>query len=170
MLIRIYYHKLSAIEIFTINKSYYFNFHNSFVINNLKSNSILNLFINNSFFKEIKLKNDKSILGYYNVKYKPYLFPLFEDEIYTWDKKVNYFCNYDILTLINIFSNRSFRDIFQYPIFPTLYVSIEKKRELDKHIAFQEITNESKKRKKRYISQYEDKMNDKIKDKKFDEE
>ena len=159
LLIRIYYHRLSAIEIFTINKSYYFNFHNSLEINNLKANKILNEFINNSSFKEIKLfKNDALILGYYNIKYKPYLFPLFEDEINIWNKKVNYFCNYDILTLINIFSNRSFRDIFQYPIFPTLYDSIGKKRELDKHIGLQDITVESLKRKELFILNYEDKL------------
>ena len=169
VLVRIYYHRVSAIEIFTINKSYYFNFHNSFEVNNYKSNTILNVFINNSLFREIKL-HGKLILGYYNIKYKPYLFPLFEDEINHWDKKVNYFCNYDILTLINIFSNRSFRDVFQYPIFPTLYISIKKKRELDKHIGFQDITRESKKRRNIYLVKYEDKMEDKIKNKNFTEE
>ena len=47
ILIRTYYHRLSAFEIFTLNKSYYFNFHNSFGINNFKKNKFLNEFINN---------------------------------------------------------------------------------------------------------------------------
>ena len=36
---------------------------------------------NNPCFKKIKIKKENLILGYYNIKYKSYLFPLFEDEI-----------------------------------------------------------------------------------------
>ena len=154
VIIRVYFKKLSAIEIFTINKSYYFNFQNALEINNLKSNKIINLFINNSSFKEIHLKDNKLILGYYNIKYKPYLFPLFEDEINFWDKKVKYFCNYDIISLVNLFSNRSFRDVFQYPVFPTLYNLIDLERDMSKHIGIQEISNESKKRKELIFKNY----------------
>ena len=154
VLIRIYYHRVSAIEIFTLNKSYYFNFNNMFEVNYLKTNKILNEIKNNPFFKEMKIKKGKLIVGYYNIKYKPYLFPLFEDEINFWDKKVNYFCNYDILTLVNIFSNRSFRDVFQYPVFPTLYDIINEKREMDEHIGFQNITPESIERKNLFLTSY----------------
>ena len=154
ILIRVYFKRLSAIEIFTINKSYYFNFQNCIDINNLKMNKILNAFINSSSFKEIKLKNEKLILGYYNIKYKPYLFPLFEDEINNWEKKVNYFCNYDIISLINVFSNRSLRDVYQYPIYPLLYNPIGKRRQLDKHIGIQEFTGENLKRTNLFFKNY----------------
>ena len=154
ILIRIYYHRVSAIEIFTLNKSYYFNFNNLFEINYLKTNKILNEIKNNPFFKEMRIKKEKLIIGYYNIKYKPYFFPLFEDEINFWDKKINYFCNYDILALVNIFSNRSFRDVFQYPVFPTLYDVINEKREMDEHIGFQNITPKSIERKNLFLTSY----------------
>ena len=154
VLIRIYYHKVSAIEIFTLNKSYYFNFNNLFEINYIKTNKILNEIKNNPFFKEMKIKKGKLIIGYYNIKYKPYFFPLFEDEINFWDKKINYFCNYDILTLVNLFSNRSFRDVFQYPVFPILYDVINEKREMDEHIGFQNITPKSIERKNLFLTSY----------------
>ena len=154
VLIRNYYHRVSGLEIFTLDKSYYFNFKNQFEINNIKTNKILNEIKNNAFFSEIKMKKEKIVIGYYNIKYKPYLFPLFEDEINYWSKKINYYCNYDILTLINIFSNRSFRDVFQYPIFPTLYKLINKNREMDEHIGFQTITQECLKRKNLFLKDY----------------
>ena len=84
LMIRVYFHSVSAIEIFTINKSYYFNFKNEI---KKKTNKILNEFMNSPFFKEIKIEKDKIVIGYYNIKYKPYLFPLFEDKITNWKKK-----------------------------------------------------------------------------------
>ena len=161
ILIRNYYHRVSAIEIFTINKSYYFNFQNSLELNNLKTNNILNEIKNNSSFKEIKMKNTKLIIGYYNIKYKLYLFPLFEEEIDYWDNKINYYNNYDKIVLINIFSNRSFRDIYQYPVFPTLYNLIGYKRQMDKQIGLQTITEESIKRKDNIFNIYKYNKKDK---------
>ena len=70
LLFRIYFHRISAIEIFTINnKSYYFNFFESFELNNLKKNKILNEIKSNTYFKEIKMKKEKFILGFYNSIY-----------------------------------------------------------------------------------------------------
>ena len=152
LLIRVYYHRLSGIEIFTINKSYYFNFQNTFEINNLKTNKVLNEIANNNYFKKIKTKKDNIILGYYNIKYKSYLFPLFEDEIFNnWEKKIYYLNNFDILNLVNIFSNRSFRDIFQYPVFPALYDLLGFTRELSQHIGLQELNAESIRRKDLFL-------------------
>ena len=147
VLIRDYFHRVSAIEIFTLNKSYYFNFYNQFDINNIKKNKILNEFRLNPLFKEIKIKKDKLILGYYNISYKAYLFPIFNDDVNVWDNKIKFLCNYDILILINLFSNRSFRDVYQYPIFPTLYNWIKLERNMSNHIGFQDINKDSKKRK-----------------------
>ena len=158
ILFRIYFHRTSAIEIFTINnKSYYFNFYQQFEINNLKRNEILKEIKNNPFFKEIKLKKEKIVLGFYNSLYESYLFPLFKDEINVWEKKINYFSNYDIIILINIFSNRSYRDVYQFPVFPTLYNWICQKRDMSQPIGLQEILNESKARKKTMISSYNSK-------------
>ena len=154
LLFRVYFHRISAIEIFTINnKSYYFNFYKQFDNNNFKKNPILNEFRLSGFFKEIKTKKD--IIGLYNSKYESYLFPLFKDDINIWDKKIKYLSNFDIIILINIFSNRSFRDIYQYPIFPILYDSINLKRNMEEQIGFQEISEESKNRKQLFIVNYD---------------
>ena len=158
LLYRIYFHRISAIEIFTINKSYYFNFHNYFDNNNIKKNPILNEFRTSGLFKEIKTKKEK--IGLYNIRYESFLFPLFKDDINIWDKKIKYLSNYDLIILINLFSNRSFRDVYKYPIFPTLYNSINLKRNMEQQIGFQELTNDSKDRKNTIITNYDDKEND----------
>ena len=154
-LFRVYFHRISAIEIFTsYNKSYYFNFCESFEINNFKKNKIINEIKLNPYFKEIKMKKGNFILGFYNTRYESYLFPLFKEEINSWEEKIKYYCNYDTLILINLFSNRSFKDIYQYPIFPTLYDWINLKRNIEECIGFQDITNESKLRKELIIQTY----------------
>ena len=161
LLIRVYFHRISAIEIFTINnKSYYFNFFDYFELNNLKKNKILNEIKSNTNFKEIKMKKEKIIYGFYNSKYESYLFPLFKEEMNAWDKKIKYLNNYDIITLVNFFSNRSFKDVYQYPIFPTLYGWINRKRDMREHIGFQEILTESKERKDIIIKTFDIKEDD----------
>ena len=166
ILFRIYFHRTSAIEIFTMNnKSYYFNFFQRFETNNLKKNEILKEIKSNSYFKEIKLKKEKIVLGFYNSIYESYLFPLFKDEINNWEKKINYLSNYDILIIINIFSNRSYRDIYQFPIFPTFYNWICQKRDMSQHIGLQEIYNETKERKKAIIKCYESKKDEETENK-----
>ena len=47
---------------------------------------------------------------------------------------------------INLFSNRSFHDLNQYPVFPMFYEEIGLKRIMDKPIGFQELNDESIKR------------------------
>ena len=155
ILFRIYYHRVSGLEIFTINKSYYFNFQNYYDINNFKKNKIINEFKINPSFKEIKMKREKIVLGFYNIIYESVLFPLFRDEINVWDKKIKYLCKYDTLILINIFSNRSFRDVYQYPVFPILFDWLNLKRNLGEHVALQNITNESTMRRDLIINIYE---------------
>ena len=166
ILIREYFHRLSGIEIFTINKSYYFNFQNVFDFKNILTNKVLNEIKHTSCFNEIKI-NNKFLLGYYNIKYKHYLFPLFDNEINVWNNwnnKVLYYNNYDLISFINIFSNRSFRDVFQYPIFPMLYNSIGYNRQMNEHIGFQTLNEESKERKELLLTNYIYKQNDKEND------
>ena len=54
--------------------------------------------------------------------------------------------------LINLFSNRSFRDVFQYPIFRTLFNIVKKKRNMGAHIGFQEIDRDTMKRRDYFLS------------------
>ena len=161
ILFRVYFHRISAIEIFTINnKSYYFNFCELFEVNSLNKNKILKEIKANTNFKEIKMKKEKIVLGLYNPKYEFYLFPLFKDEINVWDKKIKYLNNYDIISYVNIFSNRTFKDVYQYPIFPTLYGWIDQKRDMGKHIGLQEIYKESKDRRDVIVNTYDIKSED----------
>ena len=147
-IIRVYYFRISAIEIFTNNnKSYYFNFTEEFAIP-IEKSKINILQILNSVFKPIKQsRKNKSlyetILGWYNPKYEKIYFPLFSENIDIWKEKHTY-SNFDKLMIINIFSNRSFCDLNQYPVFPMLYNEIDNlKRQMDKPIGFQEINKES---------------------------
>ena len=209
LLIREYFHRVSALEIFTNNhKSYYFNFSKKFDVkqksffnihksgngnnndndegisdesddennnddnNNIQNNInntdiektnikdidnivIFNIINNDDFIKIIK---NKILLGFYNKKYSNYMFPLFEKR----RTKIKYLSNFDILIFINLFSNRSFKDLYQYPVFPIFYEPINKKRIMNKHIGLQDIDPQSKARvdliNESYRAAYEDYM------------
>ena len=168
MLIRNYYKRTSAIEIFTYksNKSYYFNFKNNIDLNNLSDNIVLRYVESNENFK--KLIFQKHIIMYYNKKYKNVMFPLFSKES-NWAKKLKFYNNYDLLTIINLLSNRSYKDLYQYPIFPILYKVnnimddvIDQERDLSQHIGMQEITEESRSRKIAFDELYLNNYNNKI--------
>ena len=158
ILIREYYHRVSGIEIFTIyNKSYFFNFNNFFTNNRSKNlNDLLKKI--SFYFESIKInipKQESVLLGFYNPEYQQYLYPLFSEEINVWKKKNKCFSNYDKLIIINLLSNRSFKDIYQYPIFPMFYEHIGiKERDMNKHIGLLEINEESLQRKKSIIQSY----------------
>ena len=139
-IIRIYYHRISALEIFTIdNKSYYFNFREEIVISDENINN--NIFkILNFYFKPIN--QSKNILGWYNPDFEKVYFPMFSENIDIWKEKHTY-SNFDKLMIINLFSNRSLHDLNQYPVFPMFYNAIDLKRVMDKPIGFQEINKES---------------------------
>ena len=81
-----------------------------------------------------------------------------------------YYNNYDLLTIINILSNRSFKDVYQYPVFPMLYKpfckinnynkigkdEIKQERDLSKHIGLQELTKGNVKRVELFLKKDED--------------
>ena len=154
ILIRNYYRKTSGIELFTYksNKSYYFNFNDMIDLNNLDNNIILKSINEIKDFKKFILKN--GIIGYYNEKYlKNTLFPLFFYQ-FDWKKIINFCNNYDLIMNINIISNRSFKDMYQYPIFPILYKTNnileneeKKERDLGEHLGMQELNEKCKIRK-----------------------
>ena len=162
ILIRTYYRKSSAIEIFTYksNKSYYFNFKDIIDLSNPTNNIVLKYVEGNIYFKKFKLLK-KVISGYYNKKYEYIMFPLFYENFDKWKSKLYYYNNYDLLTIINLLSNRSFKDLYQYPIFPILYKpnnilekEEKKERDLGQHLGLQELNEKSKARKKLIIESY----------------
>ena len=148
---RIYFHKISGIEIFTSdNKSYYFNFNKEFIKQNnqenYQDNKLLHLLF--SVSKPINYKN--GILGCFNPKNKNIFLPFFTEDIdymNSWDK-MQLFSNFDKLMIINLFSNRSFHDLYQYPVFPMIYKEIGLERNMSLPIGFQEINDESSSRAK----------------------
>ena len=85
------------------------------------------------------------------------MFPLFFSETFEQKKiirLIKFYNNYDLLTIINLLSNRSFKDLFHYPIFPILYKpsgildnAINKERDLGQHIGIQTLNEKNKERK-----------------------
>ena len=163
IIIREYYYRVSAIEIFTINnKSYLFNFNNAFFnikdiskdYTNCNFNKILEKI--SKHFTKIEIKQEKTILlGFYNNTHEKYLYPLFSENMNKWNKKNKLYSNYDKLAIINLFSNRSFNDLHQYPIFPMFYKNIlYKDRDMGTHIGLLEINSASANRKKLFLDSY----------------
>ena len=132
--IRRYCFRNNAFEIFTKNhRSYYFKFEDY-----KKRNQFLDNLINKvnkssqnkrQIFKPIKGidENDKPIIiGYYkdNEKNKP--FSNISSILELW--KNNKISTFEYLMWINIYGNRSYQDIGQYPIFPWIMINHENKR------------------------------------------
>ena len=155
ILIRNYFKRTSAIEIFTSknNKSYYFNFDSIINFPNFK-NPIMKFFDGNKSFYKIKFEQKKHLKGFYNSNQENVLFSLFFKNFpKSLFKNLHFFNHFDLLILINILSNRSFKDLYQYPVFPTLYKKSkllekesEKERDMSEHMGLQTITKESKQR------------------------
>ena len=134
---RKYYYKNSAIEIFTIkNKSYYFNFKDEesqiIIIKEItkKIGDCLKIFndirelpsLSSSTSSQTNIDN---IIGYQNnmnpiiiknSKFKTKKNVRLSTIINQW--KNWEISNFELLMLLNIFSNRSYNDITQYPVFP----------------------------------------------------
>ena len=132
--IRKYCFRNNSFEIFTINhRSYYFKFQddkkrNQFLENLIKqSNKQSNIKKNSSTqFKPIKGidENNKSIIiGYYRdtEENKPY--SSISNITDLW--KSNKISTFEYLMWINIYGNRSYQDVSQYPVFPWLLTNFE---------------------------------------------
>ena len=121
---RRYYYKNSALEIFTkTNKSYYFNFKyesdREIVINAIKS-KFKSLFKIKDDLKEPKDSLD-NIIGYSNDLYKNKV--KLSRIITKWKEwKIT---NFEFLMWMNIFGNRSYNDLSQYPVFPWILSNYE---------------------------------------------
>ena len=189
---RIYFYRKSGIEFFTKTKSYFFNFTENPLLNgNFKGMSEQNcdIFINllvyytQDRFFSININN--KIIGYTNI-----FLNLFnkknngEDLIFIKNKYINELINswiksdkknnvekglssFDVIILLNLLSNRSYNDLYQYPVFPILFFydkDIENEnnddyklveRDLGNHIGFQICTKMGEKRKKKIMKFFE---------------
>ena len=173
---RIYYYRQTAIEIFTNTKSYYFNFAEDFKDKNTKLGKdnceyFLYMMAFNEFFP-INIKG--SLIGFsrdFNTFKKKYdeeknkmNNPLDDENKFVsllfehWKPNDNglELSTFDMIIYLNLLSNRSYIDIFQYPVFPLLFfydknedktTFIYLERDLEKHIGFQTISEKSKNRK-----------------------
>ena len=188
---RRYYYKNSALEIFTNNnKSFYFNFKFEKdreialgnIISNLKDyNKIIVDLIDtkNSFDNIIGYQHNNVVLDIRKSFFKKkeiFLSKKVED----WKKwKIS---NFEFLMWLNIFSNRSYNDISQYPVFPWTLIDyndpLKKEvlqnninnnknleqieifdynyRDLSSPIGMLEIGKEGMKRKKAYLISYKE--------------
>ena len=141
---------------------------NSLIINNIEIekeliNEIKNVIISNITKEFRAIYKNKTFLGFYNKKNKKILFPFFETKLL---KSTNYrnkfLSNYDILIYINLFANRSFKDLFQYPVFPANYHIIKKNRIMNQHIGLQKLDHQTKSRIKLINESYKAALEDYI--------
>ena len=136
---RKYYYKNSGIEIFTIkNKAFYFNFkdeESQFLIFNelikklgdclLIINDIKELPNSSSEKTNTSTTNNNNIIGVQN-NFNPFLEKICKIKFKKNIKLSNIITqwknweitNFELLILLNLFSNRSYNDLTQYPVFP----------------------------------------------------
>ena len=180
---KIYFYRKSAVEIFTTNKSYYFNFTDilanhseknstdftntfAFFISEFSPIAIREEIIGHSRKFEDLLKSYKSKEKTYDISKEAnkYISSLFEH----WTTNINEveFSTLDLLIYLNLLSNRSYIDLFQYPVFPLpfFYDRVKENvynyvdRKLSQHIGFQTVTEKAKKRKMLILKSYEDSL------------
>ena len=169
---RIYYYRKTAFEIYTFNgKNYYFNF---FTTDSEKLENFINL---NEYFYPIqsnqkkKDKNDNLknlaymsknyIQNYYDIYLGEYgLIKLWsskkyltlDDFLINWEQYI--ISSFELLMYINIFSNRSYLDLNQYPVFPWVLYPNNKERDLSQMIGQIEYNSESINRKTLFEKSY----------------
>ena len=172
VLSRIYFYRNSALEIFTETKSYYFNFESED-----KKQSLICTFMypcEESFFP---INIDGNVIGYMKLNQKIIDKNKFSDLINKNNNFIDFIsdqtskgelcemCIFDIIMMINLISNRSFNDLYQYPIFPILYLYDKKnhkiiERDFKEHIGFQDFAEKSKTRKTLFQKTYQETINE----------
>ena len=134
---RKYYYKNSSIEIYTVNnKSYFFNFSCQKIAEIFLEEILNKLRDYSNIINDMKEKNNKeeqdNIIGYLNNKHISILnkneskknTPIKLSKLVKLWKSWE-ISNFEFLMFLNIFSNRSYIDISQYPIFPWLLSNYE---------------------------------------------
>ena len=168
---KIYFYRESALELFTESKSYFFNFfsENSFSVFMSeiekyissskdylakKSFYLMPIIINpqdkekkrNIGYIKINEKFDENVKKSRKEKYRKYGFSYFISK----SDGFNQICNFDLIIYMNLIANRSYIDLYQYPVFPVLFFCDKQNqiliRDLKLPIGFQDITQEAKKR------------------------
>ena len=149
---RVYYFNKNSYEIYTkSHKSFYFKF--------------IDEETSNKFYEKIKEKTHKDI----NIINK------FHKHQMDW--RIGNISNLEYLMYLNIFSNRSYRDITQYPVFPWILrdYNVEEKnifnlkyRNFSLPLGMMEITEKGKRRKDNYILTYNSSLEE-IKEKEKEE-
>ena len=174
ILSRIYFYRKSAMEIFTETKSYYFNF-----CSEAKKNDLFLTFMypcgSSMEYFPININND--VIGYMKLNKTILEKNKFENLINVCNNFIDFFsnktskdefcemCIFDIIMIINLISNRSYNDLYQYPVFPLLYFFNKKtgysvNRDLKEHIGFQEASDNSKNRKELFLKAYKETVNE----------
>ena len=159
ILIKNYYYKKTAIEIFTKKrKSYYFNFNT----NEDLEKAISDIKNNIELIKKI-YDYEKKIIGYYIYFNKSKAHSIYINEYE--EKWSNYkISSLEYLMRLNLIGNRSFIDLTQYPVFPWVISNYSDEkidnleneiRKLNKPMGMLEIYEESKERKEIYEEVYE---------------
>ena len=131
---RKYYYKDSALEIFTIdNKSFYFNFKYDFDREIVLQNILKKLGDCNKIVVDLKDTKDSfdNIIGYERNLNVNYIRKSFfkknvvgiSDKIKLWKKFE--ISSFELLMWLNIYANRSFNDLSQYPVFPWTLTDFE---------------------------------------------
>ena len=172
---RRYYYKNSALEIFTTtNKTFYFNFkfedEREIVINEI----IKKLHEPAKIIDDLKDSKDifENVIGYENVSItsdtkKAIKRIKISQKIESW--KEWKLTNYEFLMWMNIYGNRSFNDISQYPVFPWILndyndpLKIEGENNEQKYnirdmatpMGMMTVTDEAEARKELFIENYE---------------
>ena len=167
---RRYYFKVCCIEVFTTDKKTYF-----FKLDEKKLGDILTKIKhhmnpkpeeinieNKKFYQDIGFINSQSEVNNMNKKiYKKNYMNLknIYDKWRTWDISTLH-----LLMVLNLYANRTFNDMNQYPVFPWIFTEyksetfpekfIDKIRPLDSPMGMLEISQESKERRKEYISHW----------------
>ena len=177
MLRRIYFYRKTGIEIFTKTKSYYFNFAEDLncpdsKIGEMNCEIIIQLMAYYSKTELFPITIKNQLIGYsrefcqivklYDEQEKnliekenKFISVLFDHYKPSQTKKE--YSSLDMIISLNLLSNRSYIDLFQYLVFPTLFLYEKNnednnnsykliQRELNKHIGFQEASKKLKNR------------------------
>ena len=133
---RKYFYRDNSIEIFTSsNKSFYFKFKTE----NIR-NDFLNIILKTNYINFSEIKLEKRTIGYYKKhSLNQEIYSNIENISKNW--KNNKISNLEYLMWLNIYGNRSYRDLHQYPIMPWLLINYDIETEIKDKIVEKDINN-----------------------------